>query len=317
LAVAVPELEAVAPNVVVPQPLLEGVANPANVNPGRTRSILSFAANGSFNANLNMTEEGAAVNGAVIANVVCWKAGAGYTIAGDSAIGVSTTLVEFDSKALAVLEARLAVCAAGHVVAPVAIVAVHLMPAFKTAPPDVSVIAADDVPEFEALAPKDVLPQPLVVGAASALKVKFGKMIETVSPTASVAVNENVKDNDTAVEVPRSENDSIEYANVGASSAVDIEIAEAGMFVLSAITMDVVRVFKLVVCALVPDTTPVAIVTAHCESAGSVLVAAVSLTAAEGVPELLALETKVVVPQPLAAVVRAPAMVKSGSAKVT
>lgn len=65
-AVAVPEFEAAAENVVEPQPLVEGDSEFANVKPGRTTSMMSEVFMATFSERPMDTADGAAVTGFVI-----------------------------------------------------------------------------------------------------------------------------------------------------------------------------------------------------------------------------------------------------------
>jgi hypothetical protein len=86
-AVAVPELVAVAVNVVVPHPLVAGVARLENVKVGRTNVMVSPDTNNAFNEKAKDNDVAAAVTGFAIVNVDAINAG--DTMAVESSIGVA------------------------------------------------------------------------------------------------------------------------------------------------------------------------------------------------------------------------------------
>jgi hypothetical protein len=69
-AVAVPEFAAAAVNVVVPHPLVTGVANEDSTNVGSTNATVSLAFSGAFNLNLYEIDEYPHVTGFAIVNTL-------------------------------------------------------------------------------------------------------------------------------------------------------------------------------------------------------------------------------------------------------
>jgi hypothetical protein len=70
IAVAVPEFAAAAVNVVVPHPLVTGVANELNAKSGNTNATLSLAFSGAFNTNLYVIDDATHVTGFAIVNTL-------------------------------------------------------------------------------------------------------------------------------------------------------------------------------------------------------------------------------------------------------
>ena len=75
-AVAVPEFAAAAVNVVVPHPLVTGVANEDSTNVGSTNATVSLAFSGAFNLNLYVIDDATHGTGFAIVNTLFVTAGA-------------------------------------------------------------------------------------------------------------------------------------------------------------------------------------------------------------------------------------------------
>lgn len=98
-----------------------------------------------------------------------------------------------------------------------------------------------------------------------------------------------------------------------ATMAVEVSMAVAAISVESASDTATVRVFRFAFCALALVVTPDATVTVQLVPAGRGVVAAISVSVAVTVPELLWEAAKMVEPQPFGDAVREPVNEKSGN----
>jgi hypothetical protein len=108
VAVAVPEFDLAAVNVVLPHPLADGVASVPNVKVGNTSTILSLTAKTAFSvANVNEICVVPDVTGFAIVNALCLNAGVGATTAVDAVIAVAATFAALAIVTATVRVARL------------------------------------------------------------------------------------------------------------------------------------------------------------------------------------------------------------------
>ena len=70
-AVAVPELASATVKVVLPHPVVAGVAGELNVNSGSTSVMVSEVSRGEFRANMNVIAVGASVTGLASTSLLC------------------------------------------------------------------------------------------------------------------------------------------------------------------------------------------------------------------------------------------------------
>jgi hypothetical protein len=107
VAVAVPEFDLAAVNVVLPHPLADGVASVPNVKVGNTSTILSLTATGALVAKVNATDDVPDVTGFTIVSTLCLNAGVGATTAVDAVIAVAATFAALAIVTATVRVARL------------------------------------------------------------------------------------------------------------------------------------------------------------------------------------------------------------------
>jgi hypothetical protein len=107
VAVAVPEFDLAAVNVVLPHPLADGVASVPNVKVGNTSTILSLTATGALVAKVNATDDVPDVTGFAIVSTLCLNAGVGATTAVDAVIAVAATFAALAIVTATVRAARL------------------------------------------------------------------------------------------------------------------------------------------------------------------------------------------------------------------
>jgi hypothetical protein len=112
VASAVPVPVDVAVNVVLPHPLSVGsVSNVPNTKLGSFSAMVSVAIRGAFSANMNVTDDDAAVTAFSITNLLSWNADVGATTAGDDVIDTAAIFVASCSVTADVRVFRFAVCA--------------------------------------------------------------------------------------------------------------------------------------------------------------------------------------------------------------
>jgi hypothetical protein len=179
----------------------------------------------------------------------------------------------------------------------------------------VRVNVAVAVPELAAEAVNVVELHPLVEGVARDERVKSGNFREIVSDAARGAFSANRKETDEAADVAAVAIVRTLVESTGAESAVDVVIADAAMFDAPANVTAAVRVLRLALCAAVLVVIPDAIITTHSAPELREAVAAVNVTVAVAVPELLFEAVNVVEPQPLVVGVARVAKAKLGSTK--
>ena len=122
VAPAWPELVPATANVVLPQPLVVGVARAANVKSGNTTATLSALATAAFNSNVHVMDDAVAVTGLLIPNELK-VALVGNAV--DVVIAVEAMLSAPASVTPTVRVLRLANCASELVTIPLAIVTAH------------------------------------------------------------------------------------------------------------------------------------------------------------------------------------------------
>ena len=247
----------------------------------------------------------------------------------------AATLATAASVTATVRVARFAACTALLDVTPVATFTEHCSYAFSVAVAAVKVTAALAVPPFASATVNVVVPHPLTARPPTVLRPNVGSVSAMESLTFSGTFNANVYEIDDGASVTavmtvddgvfRTVSSLCFNAGVGAATAVELGIATAATFVAVASVTAAVRVFRFAFCApaLVVARvaalvlTPVAIVTMHCVLAASVAVAAVNVTVAVAVPELVPATVNVVVPHPLVVGVTKVPSVNVGSTNAT
>jgi hypothetical protein len=198
-AVAVPEFAAATVNVVVPHPLVTGVANEISVKSGNTNATLSLAFSGAFNLNLYVIDDDAHVTGFAIVSTLF--VGAGATTAVDMLIGVATTFADAANATAMVRVFKSATCVTALVVTPLATVTEHCVRVGNVAVAAVNVKVAVAVPEFAEAIVNVVDEQPSVVGDARDAKVKCGNSMTNLSLVATAALTANTNVNDVGADV--------------------------------------------------------------------------------------------------------------------
>jgi hypothetical protein len=225
VVVAVPEFEPVAVNVVVPHPLVVGVASDPKLKLGRTIPILSPTCNRAFDKTVRRIEVAAPVTGVNSSSLLSDMAG---VLTADDSTMVDAAILGCPLSVTATVRVlRSAACGDAPVVTPVAIVTVHFVSAASEAVAAVKVKVAVEVPEFASVVENDVAPHPLVDGVDKPASVNEGSTIATASPVSRMTFIANKKDSEVGAAVSGIENVSLLLVTmgVGEPTAVDTDIA--------------------------------------------------------------------------------------------
>jgi hypothetical protein len=198
-AVLVPEALPVTENVVLPQPLMLGVASEPSVKSGTVSTISSLAFRGALSSKAYDNDDADQMAALAIVRLLCVSAGRSTAV--DAVIAVALTSSTPANVTAAVLVFRLAVCAAAGVVMPVPTVTAHCSYALRVAPPAVRVNVAVLVPVLLPVAVKVVVAHPLVLmlpGVENANESNTKSMV-SVTWSCTFSANMNVTDDDAAV----------------------------------------------------------------------------------------------------------------------
>jgi hypothetical protein len=207
VAVAVPEFDLATVNVVVPHPDAEGVASVPRAKFGRIMAIVSDVASSAFKENVKLIGEAAAVTGFDNTSLLNSKIGVATTADSEMLCAAMSSCPANVNATVRVF--RLATCAVGLVVIPVAIVTVQCVSAGRVAVAAVSVRVAVAVPELDLVAANVVEPHPLVEGVANVASTKLGNTRAIASPDSKTTFSENKYETDEAADVTGVEKDNL------------------------------------------------------------------------------------------------------------
>jgi len=218
--------------VVVPQPNVVGAEVVTNTNDGNVTMIASPTTIALFN--VNEKENGEAVAAVLSTRDMLSPVNTVAMIAVDDSMAVAAILIEPAIVSAIVRIDKSAFCKEPGVVAPVAIVSVHIVCFDNVAVPAVNVKAASAAPLLEPTTVKVVDPQPVSVTEPSVAQTKLGNTTTIVSDAVRSAVTEKAKEIEVAEDMVGDLIFNVLALITGFVTAVDSMIAVAPMLVLSA-----------------------------------------------------------------------------------
>jgi hypothetical protein len=295
----------VAVNVVEPHPLVvvdRGLdVVDAKVNVGNASANVSLLFNGTFNANVNVSTDGAARTGLCMVSELTMTAGVNVVTAVDFVIWVvaETTSAASANITPTCRNEESKVWSTALVVIPVATVTSHLVLASIIVVAAVSVSVAVAVAELVPATLNVVVPHPFFVTDGSVPNVNVGSTSATLSFTFSGDVSSNEYEIDDSAKLSGFAMVSLFARCITLLTTVDTLTPSATMSVAEARVTATWRAPALEACASEFVVTPVANDTVHWLYAVSSAEPACNARAAVPVPELLPVVVKEVVPHPV------------------
>jgi len=254
VAVSVPELVAVAVNVVVPHPYGTGVAREAITALGMMMDKESPIDRYVFSSNVKETDVGQVVpddvKGLAMSNALYLNC-ALYNIAVDALIAVSGMSVIAVNDTDILRDARFISCAIVPVVIPDPNVTVHCVPGSRIAAAEVRCNLEVAVPEFEVLEVNEVVPQLVTVADDKEAYDHDGSFSVMTSPIVKGTLKAKANDISDGACVTSFDTEIMlnVTAGVGIFTAVDAAMAVAARLLALAKVAMTLRVFKFEICS--------------------------------------------------------------------